>query len=96
MGWDWLFSTIPYGSWWKQHRTLFHQYFNTTTAPIYHPVQYKETCVMLHNLLTTPDNLAYHIRRFALPLPQSRPRVLTLWPTERLRLLLCRLSTVTR
>ncbi|EPT03915.1 hypothetical protein FOMPIDRAFT_1028250 [Fomitopsis schrenkii] len=65
MGWSWLFSTIPYGARWKQHRTLFHQYFNTTTAPNYHPVQYKETCVMLHNLLTTPDNLAYHIRRTA-------------------------------
>ena len=74
MGWDWLFSTIPYGPWWKQHRSLFHQYFNTTTAPNYHPVQYKETCVMLHNLLTTPDNLSYHIRRLVLPSPRSRPR----------------------
>ncbi|TFY62373.1 hypothetical protein EVJ58_g3919 [Rhodofomes roseus] len=65
MGWDWLFSTVPYGPWWKQHRTLFHQYFNTNTAPNYHPVQFKETCVMLQNLLTTPDNLAHHIRRTA-------------------------------
>ncbi|KZT72767.1 cytochrome P450 [Daedalea quercina L-15889] len=65
MGWDWLFSTIPYGPRWKQHRTLFHHYFNTTTSPAHHPIQTKETSVMLQNLLTTPGNLPHHIRRTA-------------------------------
>ncbi|KAI0932004.1 hypothetical protein AcV5_004645 [Taiwanofungus camphoratus] len=65
MGWDWLFSTIPYGAWWKKHRTLFHQHFNANQISVYHPVQSKETHVMLRNLAQTPDDLPHHVRRNA-------------------------------
>ncbi|KAH9950494.1 cytochrome P450 [Amylocystis lapponica] len=65
MGWDWLFSTLQYGSWWRKHRTLFHHYFNANNTSDYHPVQLKETHVMLRNLAETPENLHYHIRRNA-------------------------------
>lgn len=63
MGWDWLFSTVPYGTWWKRHRTLFHQYLNANTTPNYHPIQTDETHVMLKNLAATPDNFLHHVRR---------------------------------
>jgi len=65
MGWDWLFSTIPYGPWWKRHRSLFHQYFNANNTSDYHPVQMKETYVMLQNLAQTPDDFFHHVRRTA-------------------------------
>ncbi|EED83945.1 predicted protein [Postia placenta Mad-698-R] len=61
MGWDWLFSTVPYGTWWKRHRTLFHQYLNANTTPNYHPIQTDETHVMLKNLAATPDNFLHHV-----------------------------------
>jgi len=38
MGWDSLFSLIPYGPWWRKHRRLFHQYFHSnavTKIPAY-------------------------------------------------------------
>lgn len=76
MGWDWLFSTIPYGPWWKRHRTLFHQYFNANTTPDHHPVQAKETYVMLQNLAESPDNLPYHVRRLSHFIPCSASVVL--------------------
>ncbi|KZT05964.1 cytochrome P450 [Laetiporus sulphureus 93-53] len=65
MGWDWLFSTLPYGTWWRRHRTLFHQYLNVNTTSDYHPIQLKETFVMLRNLIETPENMPHHIRRTA-------------------------------
>ncbi|EMD42231.1 hypothetical protein CERSUDRAFT_110763 [Gelatoporia subvermispora B] len=65
MGWAWLFSTQPYGGWWRKHRTLFHQYFQLNTIEQYYPVQLKEAYVMLRNLLDTPDKFYPHIRRTA-------------------------------
>ncbi|GBE78227.1 Multifunctional cytochrome P450 monooxygenase af510 [Sparassis crispa] len=65
MGWDWLFSTIPYGPWWKKHRAMFHQHFNAANTSTYHPVMLRETRVLLRNLTDSPDNLDHHIRRNA-------------------------------
>ncbi|OCH95809.1 cytochrome P450 [Obba rivulosa] len=63
MGWSWLFSTQPYGTWWRKHRTLFHQHFQVNSIEQYYPVQLKESYVMLRNLLDSPENFYLHIRR---------------------------------
>ncbi|KAH9937078.1 cytochrome P450 [Fomitopsis serialis] len=55
-------STIPYGPWWKQHRTLF----TNTSAPTPHPTTTPSSQRDMRDapeLLTTPDNLSYHVRR---------------------------------
>ncbi|PCH33770.1 cytochrome P450 [Wolfiporia cocos MD-104 SS10] len=65
MGWKWLFSTLPYSSWWKRHRTLFYEYFSINTTPRYHHVLLQETHVLLQNLANTPDDLFHHVRRTA-------------------------------
>jgi len=62
MGWDSLFSLIPYGPWWRKHRRLFHQYFHSNAVTKYQPIQRRETQAFLRRLLVTPDNLFHHIR----------------------------------
>lgn len=63
MGWSFLFSDMPYGPRWREHRTLFHKYFPLNRTAQYHPVQTKETLTLLQNLSNTPDNFTTHIRR---------------------------------
>ncbi|KAG0708961.1 cytochrome P450 [Suillus ampliporus] len=65
MGWDWLFSSMPYGSRWKQHRSLFHRHFRRLQTSDYYPVVIKETYTTLRNLADTPDDFAHHLRRTA-------------------------------
>ncbi|KAL0951064.1 hypothetical protein HGRIS_007803 [Hohenbuehelia grisea] len=64
MGWGWLFSTLPYGPWWRRHRTLFHNHFHANTLSEYHPIQIQETHTLLRNLLESPDRFRYYIRRW--------------------------------
>ncbi|KAF9240868.1 cytochrome P450 [Melanogaster broomeanus] len=65
LGWDWLFSSMPYGPRWRDHRTLFHRHFRRHLTSNYHPVVLKETHTTLRNLLESPDQYAHHIRRTA-------------------------------
>jgi len=65
MGWDWLFSSMPYGQRWRDHRMLFHQHFRPNVISQYHPIILEETHVILRNLLKHPDDFARHIRRTA-------------------------------
>ncbi|KAG1867957.1 cytochrome P450 [Suillus subalutaceus] len=65
MGWDWLFSSMPYGRKWKQHRSLFHRHFHRLLTSQYHSVLIKETHTTLRNLAHTPDDFAHHLRRTA-------------------------------
>ncbi|KAF9499746.1 cytochrome P450 [Pleurotus eryngii] len=64
MGWDWLFSSFPYGSWWRQHRAIFKRYFHPKLVHKYRPVQLQETHTLLRNLLNAPDDFRYGIRRW--------------------------------
>lgn len=64
MGWGWLFSTMPYGPWWRRHRKLFHKYFNINITSIYHPGQIKETHTLLRSLLVNPDDFDDHTKRY--------------------------------
>ncbi|KAF9460799.1 cytochrome P450 [Collybia nuda] len=65
MGWDWLFSGMPYGEFWKRHRNVFHRHFRPNDASPYHLLQTKETHTLLRNLQYTPENFRYHVRRTA-------------------------------
>lgn len=67
MGWDWLFSTMPYGPRWRDHRSLFHRHFRRHMTSGYYPIILKETRTTLRNLLDSPQLYAHHIRRYALP-----------------------------
>ncbi|KAG1761924.1 cytochrome P450 [Suillus occidentalis] len=65
MGWDWLFSSMPYGKRWKQHRLLFRRHFHRMLTSEYHSILTKETYTTLRNLAHTPDDFAHHLRRTA-------------------------------
>jgi len=54
---------MPYGPWWRKHRTLFHQYFQPKMIPTYRPILLKETHTMIRNFLHSPENFYHHIRR---------------------------------
>lgn len=64
MGWDWLFSSMPYGPRWRAHRSLFHRHFRRHMTSSYHTVVLKETHTTLRNLLDSPELYAHHIRRY--------------------------------
>ncbi|KAH7911946.1 cytochrome P450 [Hygrophoropsis aurantiaca] len=65
MGWDWLFSSMPYGQRWKDHRKLFRHHFHPSLTSTYYPVVLEESYTTLRNLLRTPENYNHHIRRTA-------------------------------
>ncbi|KAJ3559769.1 hypothetical protein NM688_g146 [Phlebia brevispora] len=65
MGFNWLFSSMPYGPRWRKHRALFHQHFHVESLPTVHPVILKEVHVLLRNLSDNPDGLFHHARRSA-------------------------------
>ncbi|KIJ68344.1 hypothetical protein HYDPIDRAFT_82083 [Hydnomerulius pinastri MD-312] len=65
MGWDWLFSSMPYGPRWRDHRSLFHRHFRRLLTSNHHPNIIKETHTTLRNLLDTPDDFGHHLRRTA-------------------------------
>lgn len=64
IGFDWLFSSMPYGPKWKKHRVLFHQHFHADSLPMVLPLISKEVNTLLCNLADTPDNLFHHVRRY--------------------------------
>ncbi|KZT30484.1 cytochrome P450 [Neolentinus lepideus HHB14362 ss-1] len=65
MGWDWLFSSMPYGARWRSHRALFSQHYHPNRASAFQPLQLKETYAMLRNLAHDPERFVYHVRRSA-------------------------------
>ncbi|OCH90228.1 CyP450 monooxygenase [Obba rivulosa] len=62
MGFDWAFTLMPYGSWWRRHRRLFHQYFNSTNVAGFESLQVSEVRQLLRNLQEDPENYIRHIR----------------------------------
>ncbi|KAF9015256.1 cytochrome P450 [Cyathus striatus] len=65
IGWDWIFSSMPYGERWKRHRNLFHRHFKPQDSFQYNALQLKETHTLLRNLLSSPDQFRYYVRRTA-------------------------------
>ncbi|KDQ53918.1 hypothetical protein JAAARDRAFT_416633 [Jaapia argillacea MUCL 33604] len=61
MGWSWNFSFLPYGPKWRNHRRVFHQYFNQHAIEPYKPIQLRESRAFLRRLLDKPEEFGDHI-----------------------------------
>ncbi|TRM66193.1 cytochrome P450 [Schizophyllum amplum] len=63
-GFDWLFSSMLYGSQWKSHRHMFHRHFPSSGAnDTYRPLQLRQTHVFLRSVLSHPESFYYQVRR---------------------------------
>ncbi|KAF8884166.1 cytochrome P450 [Infundibulicybe gibba] len=62
MGWDVIFTFLPYGSAWRTRRRMFHEHFNMNVVDKYKPTQARESRRFLQRLLDTPDDFMHHIR----------------------------------
>ncbi|KIK71103.1 hypothetical protein GYMLUDRAFT_33229 [Collybiopsis luxurians FD-317 M1] len=66
IGWNWLFSAMPYGNSWKRHRNLFLKYFPMASSHEHHrSLQTEEVHTLLRNLLHDPAKFRHHVRRTA-------------------------------
>lgn len=55
VGWDRCFAFLGYGDDWREHRRLFHQYFNANAVHGYHPKMMREARELLGRLLVSSD-----------------------------------------
>ncbi|KAF9522740.1 cytochrome P450 [Crepidotus variabilis] len=62
MGWDFNSALKPYGTVWRNHRRLLHQYLKPEVIPNYQATQEKKVHDMLLQLLESPSNFMSHIR----------------------------------
>ncbi|KAJ3533125.1 hypothetical protein NMY22_g7461 [Coprinellus aureogranulatus] len=65
-GFGWSFAIMQYGQAWRDHRRAFHQHFNQTAVPKYHPIMYEETSAFLRKLRDVPSGKqwAHHLHLF--------------------------------
>ena len=67
-GWGRSLAFMAYGSWWRKHRRLFHQYFRPQAVTAYRPMMKKGILTGLDLLFESPDlffkqKTAYEILR---------------------------------
>ncbi|KAF9009917.1 cytochrome P450 [Cyathus striatus] len=62
MGWDWDFAHMPYSERWRQHRKIFHQYFQPRSVLAHQQVQRRATGDLLRQLVESPDRFTSHVR----------------------------------
>lgn len=62
MNFSWQFVLMPYSAEWRQHRRLFHQFFNENASKNYCSIQ--EECIhaFLRNILQVPERFADLVR----------------------------------
>lgn len=68
IGFDWLFSFMPYGEAWKERRKIFHQNLNASASRQYRPVSLTVTRKLLRRILDDPEsqiNILSHLRFMA-------------------------------
>ncbi|KAJ8075174.1 hypothetical protein PM082_019502 [Marasmius tenuissimus] len=65
MGWQHAPTHARYGPRFRKHRRFTHQTFNQQAAQSLRPVQEREALILIKGLMTTPDQFAQHLRRFA-------------------------------
>jgi len=67
MGFNFLFSGLPYNSWYKQHRNMFHNHFQAKAVSAYHALQLRHAHTLLRNLSgldpRNPAMLDQYLRR---------------------------------
>ncbi|PPR01780.1 hypothetical protein CVT24_001803 [Panaeolus cyanescens] len=61
MKWDFNFAFIPYTTWWKRQRKLFHDYFSPIIIEKYDELQRKEVHGFLYRILQNPEEFQNHI-----------------------------------
>ncbi|KAL0932101.1 cytochrome P450 [Colletotrichum truncatum] len=55
----------PYSSYWRRWRKLLHSGFMQRQSETYRPIQNLESKVLMHELLTDPENYRRHLERYA-------------------------------
>ncbi|KAJ6503471.1 cytochrome P450 [Mycena vitilis] len=66
IGWDWLVSAFPYGTWWQAHRIMIHRHLPPNeSSTTWHPLQIQETHALCRRLLDNPQEFRHHIRKTA-------------------------------
>jgi cytochrome P450 len=66
MGFDWTISLMPFGTFWQDHRRLFHREMNPDAVKRFRPHEQKAVHEFLHHLLDRPEAFVQHIRLFVL------------------------------
>jgi len=64
-GWDWNWTFMRYGQKWREHRRIFHQYFNSNSVSQFHAVQTQATLDLIWRLSETPTDFEEHIKYFS-------------------------------
>lgn len=62
MGWGRLFATMAYGDFWRAHRRLFAQQFDSQSTSKHYRQQTKAVHNLLRHLLETPELWQEHLR----------------------------------
>ncbi|KAF7327405.1 HAT family dimerization domain-containing protein [Mycena kentingensis (nom. inval.)] len=76
MGFGFLFTGMPYNSWYKQHRAMFHKHFRRGAIPNYHSIQYKHINTLLRNLIVARSGRSALLDRHGRPSSSQPPRLL--------------------
>ncbi|KAK7678454.1 hypothetical protein QCA50_018514 [Cerrena zonata] len=64
MSWDWNMGFMPYSQLWRDHRRVFHQFFNSREVSKYQPIQVRECRAFLQRILSSPsEDLGQDIRQ---------------------------------
>ena len=56
-------ALMPYGSDWREHRKMFHQYFEPNAIGQYEEVTQQEVGACLFRFLETPEDVVGHLRQ---------------------------------
>lgn len=56
-------ALMPYGSDWREHRKMFHQYFEPNAIGQYEEVTQQEVGACLSRFLETPEDVVGHLRQ---------------------------------
>ncbi|KAF9444944.1 cytochrome P450 [Macrolepiota fuliginosa MF-IS2] len=58
MGWGINVGSQPYGSWWRRHRRVFHEFFHPNAVKTQQPVQLTAARTFIRNLFKSPDDFS--------------------------------------
>ncbi|KAG5730241.1 O-methylsterigmatocystin oxidoreductase [Termitomyces sp. T112] len=65
MGWHSASTHIRYGPRFRKHRRFIQQTFNQRASIVFHPLQERESLILLDNMIQSPDFFVRHFKRFA-------------------------------
>ncbi|KAJ3794923.1 cytochrome P450 [Lentinula aff. detonsa] len=65
MGWHNASTHVRYGPRFRRHRRFIHQTFNQRSVEDLRPVQEKEICYLIQDIINKPDKVNQHFQRFA-------------------------------